>query len=137
MRSYAGKLAADLKPGDCVLLEGPLGAGKSTFARFLIAALGGPEASAGSPTFSIAHEYATPRGEVIHVDLYRLEDEMELEAAGIESYFLERAAIVICEWASRFPQWVERVAPPTSPNSLRIQLEFVPGRPNLRKLLRF
>lgn len=69
----------------------------------------------GSPTFAIAHEYSGARAGVAHVDLYRLESEAEIEAAGIESYFWERPLVVICEWASKFPEF-ERVA--RDPSSL-------------------
>ena len=107
MRAIARALANELRPGDRVLLEGPLGAGKTFFARALVAALGGSRELGGtvaSPTFAIAHEYETARGEVIHLDLYRLESAIEAEAAGVEDALWGRArAIVLVEWLSKFP----------------------------------
>lgn len=85
-----------------VLLEGPMGAGKSTAARALVRAMGCATAAEGSPTFAIAHEYSQPR--VIHLDLYRIESEEELSDAGIPAYFWENPdSLVLSEWTSRFP----------------------------------
>lgn len=92
-----------LAPGDRVLLEGPLGAGKTTFARGLLKGLGVIQPPEGSPSFAIAHEYDSARGEVVHIDLYRIKDESELEDAGINAYYWEREAVVISEWTSLFP----------------------------------
>lgn len=109
VEQVAQDLAQKLKPGDCIVLDGEMGAGKSTFARFLLKALGIGEAHAGSPTFSIAHEYVSTFKDfsrMIHLDLYRLETEEELEAAGIESFFWEDdQALVLVEWLSRFPDF--------------------------------
>jgi tRNA A37 threonylcarbamoyladenosine biosynthesis protein TsaE len=63
----------------------------------------------GSPTFAIAHEYHGRACDVIHIDLYRLRSEGELEEAGIPSYFWEREDIVICEWLSQFSDFEARV----------------------------
>lgn len=102
LRSLAEELVRALRPGDWVLLEGPMGVGKSTFARMILAALKISKFAEGSPTFSIAHEYQSTKGEVIHLDCYRLKDETELEDAGVPSYFWERKAIVLSEWISQF-----------------------------------
>lgn len=86
-----------------MLLEGPMGAGKSTFARAVLESLKVDRPPEGSPTFSIAHEYRSAAGqEVVHLDLYRLKSEAEVEAAGVHAYFWERGAVVLCEWASMF-----------------------------------
>jgi tRNA threonylcarbamoyl adenosine modification protein YjeE len=106
----AQELAAKLKPGDRVLLEGPMGSGKTTFARYLLAALGAQQPSEGSPTFPIVHEYRCPRGEIIHLDFYRLNSGLEIEMAGIPGYFWERDhAIIITEWLSAHPSFRKAV----------------------------
>ena len=87
------------------MLNGPMGAGKSTFARALIKALGVEKDSEGSPSFAIAHEY----GSVVHLDLYRLKVEIEIEEAGIPAYFWEGDSIVLVEWLSSFPSFEEDV----------------------------
>ncbi len=88
-----------------MLLEGPLGAGKSTFARFLLEALGADRPSEGSPTFSLVHLYPL-RGGVIqgaHLDLYRLKSEEEIEEAGLLDYLWDEEGIALVEWLSLWP----------------------------------
>src|ERR1700690_1775209 len=73
LRRLAGLISLYVRSGDLILLEGDLGAGKSTFARFLIRALAGDEAAeVPSPTFALVQSYETPRLPVHHFDLYRL-----------------------------------------------------------------
>lgn len=87
-----------------MLLEGPLGAGKTTLARALLLGLGIDQPPEGSPTFAIAHEYRSRKlGGVAHLDLYRLKSEAELEDAGVLAYFWERKLVVIVEWTSLMP----------------------------------
>src|SRR6185437_12526593 len=69
--ALAARLAAQARPGDCILLEGPLGAGKSTFARaFIRAAAGEPDLEVPSPTFTLVQAYDTSKGEIFHYDLW-------------------------------------------------------------------
>ncbi|GLV49330.1 tRNA (adenosine(37)-N6)-threonylcarbamoyltransferase complex ATPase subunit type 1 TsaE [Thermus sp. LT1-2-5] len=84
-----------LPEGALVVLEGPLGAGKTTFARFLAEAMGfGGRVT--SPTYTLIHTYPTPQGPLVHADLYRLKDPApllpQLEAAR------EGARLVLVEW---------------------------------------
>lgn len=94
-------IARHLAPGDLVLLEGELGAGKTTMARALVHGLGVAEDThVTSPTFALVHEYSG-RCPILHADLYRLGDPRELEELGL----LERIgadAIVLVEWGERF-----------------------------------
>jgi tRNA threonylcarbamoyl adenosine modification protein YjeE len=117
-----------LKRGDRVFLEGELGAGKTTFARAMLEALGIDQPAEGSPTFPIAHEYQSPRGEVIHVDFYRLKREAELEEAGITAYFWEREAIVLSEWISLFPSFRDAVLKTRVGRVFRVTLSRIPNR---------
>lgn len=110
--------------GDRVLLEGELGAGKTTFARALIEALGVVQPPEGSPSFAIAHEYDSPRGNVVHVDLYRLKDPAEIVEAGIEAYFWEREAIVISEWTSMFLEFEQAIFKDAHHRAWIVTLEF-------------
>ena len=94
-------LAARLPPGSTVALSGELGAGKTHFVRGMVGGWGGAE-DATSPTFTLVHEYATPRGPVFHFDLYRAESAEEIWASAHDE--LENSdGLVVVEWADRFP----------------------------------
>lgn len=82
-------------------LVGPLGAGKTEWVKGLAEGLGGKAEMVASPTFVIASEYPGARP-LAHVDLYRLESEGELEAAGFLD-LLDPGRVVAIEWADRFP----------------------------------
>jgi len=95
----AAALARLLRPGDAILLEGPLGAGKSTLARALLRALAGdPALDVPSPTFTLVQAYDTPRGTVHHFDLWRLEGPAGLAELGWDD---AREDIVLVEWPDR------------------------------------
>ena len=101
---FGAGLAATLRPGDIVSLEGDLGAGKTAMARAILRALSGDAAlEVPSPTFAILQPYDTPRGPVLHADLYRLADAAEVEELGLLD---DPEAIVLVEWAERAPQVV-------------------------------
>ncbi len=98
--ALAAKLADDMTPGTVLLLDGPLGAGKSVFARALIRALSdSPALAVPSPTFTLVQTYDTPRGPVWHFDLYRLEEPEEIYELGWEDALA--GAITLVEWPRR------------------------------------
>ena len=79
-----------------VLLTGDLGAGKTTFAKGIANQLTGvPPEEVTSPTFTLIHEYAP---DLLHLDLYRLEDRSDLASLGIEDLLFENNAVLIAEW---------------------------------------
>ena len=94
----ARRLAAELKPGDVICLEGDLGAGKTTFTQGLAAATG-VKGRVTSPTFCIVQEHAGERF-LVHMDLYRLHGEDDVIAIGWEDY-LAQGAILVVEWPER------------------------------------
>lgn len=103
-REYARRFASGLGLGDVVCLTGPLGAGKTEFMRG-IAEVFGCDEQLSSPTFSLMNIYeGTLRGnpfEVHHFDLYRIESEKELDAAGFDEY-LSGPFLSVVEWGERF-----------------------------------
>lgn len=97
-------LAAGLAPGTTVALEGEVGAGKTHFVRGLVEGWGGT-ASATSPTFALVHEYASPRGPVYHLDLYRAGSAAEVWSAAHDELG-DACGLAVIEWADRFPSLV-------------------------------
>lgn len=83
-----------------VLIEGQMGAGKTTTIRNLLSYLS-DNAFQGSPTFSLVNEYSSKLGQAIyHFDLYRIEDPSELQQIGIEEYF-ENQSLSFIEWPEK------------------------------------
>ena len=81
-------------------LIGNLGAGKTTFVRGLIQEFGFDE-FVKSPTFTIVESYESDNLKVFHFDLYRIEDDRELQAIGVEDYLTEENAITLVEWPEK------------------------------------
>ncbi|HEX8525686.1 tRNA (adenosine(37)-N6)-threonylcarbamoyltransferase complex ATPase subunit type 1 TsaE [Allosphingosinicella sp.] len=99
-QALGARLAAVLRPGDVVGLYGTLGAGKTTLARGILRGLGF-EGDVASPTFPIVLAYEPPdvRLPVWHVDLYRIEDEAEIEELGLDEAGSHAALLI--EWPER------------------------------------
>ena len=97
MEQLGSKLAGLLRPGDLVLLAGPLGAGKTTLTRGIGRGLS-TQGTIQSPTFVLARSHRIPNGKLVHVDAYRLSSAMELDDLDIDF----ENSIVIVEWARDF-----------------------------------
>ena len=106
------KLADLLTPPKMLILRGDLGAGKTTLVKGIATALGAADPDeVTSPTFTLVHEYAgTLDGKpvkLLHLDLYRLDAERQLESLGLEEMRTDDA-IVLVEWGEKFPSVVAR-----------------------------
>jgi tRNA threonylcarbamoyladenosine biosynthesis protein TsaE len=99
LQKMARGVAPQLRPGDLIFLSGDLGTGKTTFARAAIQELGF-KGVISSPTFTLVETYQTRSGPVIHIDLYRLEHEAELETIGIRDH-LDGESICLIEWPQK------------------------------------
>ncbi len=102
-KSLATQVSACLRPGDVVTLDGDLGAGKTTFSQYLIAALSPVPVEVTSPTFSLLQTYPVTLAngvqcELSHYDLYRIESESALIELGLEDALL---GVSLIEWPGR------------------------------------
>ena len=97
MSTFGGAIAERLRPGDVVALSGGLGAGKTTLARAIIAALG-HSGEVPSPSFAIIETYDPPtvRLPLVHADFYRLDDPSEAAQIGLDDY--RDGAALLAEW---------------------------------------
>ena len=100
--AFGARLAAVAGPGDVIALSGPLGAGKTSVARGLLAALG-LAGEAPSPSFAIVQPYDPPevRFPVLHVDLYRIEAPEEARELGLDEARAD--SLLVVEWPERLP----------------------------------
>jgi tRNA threonylcarbamoyladenosine biosynthesis protein TsaE len=122
-RLVAAALAPLLRPGDAMLLKGPLASGKTAFVQELVASLGS-KAEVTSPTFTIAQFYPLPSGTFLHIDAYRLSSVAEFRDLGLEDFAAE--SITAVEWGDIVEQ--------DFPEALSIEFEFVAIEDNARKL---
>ena len=95
----ARRIGARLAPGDTLLLEGGIGAGKTHFARALIQSLLETPEDVPSPTFTLVQVYDTAKGPVWHADLYRLTAPDEVQELGLLEAF--DSAVCLVEWPDR------------------------------------
>jgi tRNA threonylcarbamoyl adenosine modification protein YjeE len=118
-RELGRYIADELRPGDMVGLSGGLGSGKTTLARAIIRALAGDRAlEVPSPAFTLMQSYDTPRGPVMHADLYRIGDADELREVGFDEAAATGIALV---------EWPERAASALKPGRLEIALDLASG----------
>ncbi len=121
----ARNLGALLRPGDCLLLEGAIGAGKTHFARHLIQSLIEIPEDVPSPTFTLVQTYDTTAGELWHADLYRLSAPEEIEELGLTEA-METAICLI--------EWPDRLGPLTPPGALRLSFATTDADEDTRRL---
>ncbi|SVA12261.1 uncharacterized protein METZ01_LOCUS65115 [marine metagenome] len=91
-----------LEPGDVVYLRGELGTGKTAFARAIIQQRGSAD-SVTSPTFTLIETYHLDDVSVVHLDLYRIESDAQMEGIGLRDY-LDGRWICLIEWPDRAPR---------------------------------
>lgn len=103
----AKEFVKTLKTGDIVLLQGDLGAGKTTFVKGIVSALHGNPDDVTSPTFTILNEYDLPQYPIYHFDLYRLSNPNELYNIGYEEYFYGDGVCFI-EWPERAEEFFDK-----------------------------
>jgi tRNA threonylcarbamoyladenosine biosynthesis protein TsaE len=113
-RSVGGTLALGemmtelLRAPKLVVLRGDLGAGKTTLVKGMAVALGAAEDEVSSPTFTLVQEYRGRKVRLIHLDVYRLETEQELEGIGLWEMADAADALVVVEWGEKFASVMER-----------------------------
>ena len=101
------RLASELFPPKLVLLCGELGAGKTTLVKGIAQAFGAAsEEEVTSPTFTLVHEYRSPKVNVYHIDLYRVDTPRELETLGLDD-LLDSKSVLLIEWGEKFTRFRE------------------------------
>ncbi len=102
-------MGRQLGGGELVVLEGPLGIGKTVFARGIAAGLGIDPDQVCSPSYTIVQEYDGERSRMYHIDLYRIEHGDEIGTLGLDE-LLETGAVIVVEWGERLPESYRRHA---------------------------
>jgi tRNA threonylcarbamoyladenosine biosynthesis protein TsaE len=129
-RAVAASVAAMLAPEggrtSAVVLEGPLGAGKTTFAREVVEALGLRGVAVTSPSFALVNVY---RGEptVYHVDLYRVTRPSEVEGLDLEDLLDDPKGVTIVEWPEPILDLLPR-------RTIRVRIDFSPAGETARRI---
>jgi tRNA threonylcarbamoyladenosine biosynthesis protein TsaE len=99
------KLAAELKPGNVVLLRGDLGAGKTTLVKGIAEGFSAAKADrVTSPTFTLIHEYRGPKVSLYHIDLYRIDTQRELDTLALDD-LMDAGSILLIEWGDKFERF--------------------------------
>ncbi len=132
--ALGARLALVARAGDCVLLEGPIGAGKSHLARAFIQARLGRNEDVPSPSYTLVQIYEADGVEIWHADLYRLTHPDEVWELGLDDAFAKAVCLI---------EWPDRLGRHLPPGALHLRLEAwgdgrravaTGGRPHLRKV---
>lgn len=115
--SLGRKFSSLLRKGDVVVLEGPLGAGKTTFIKGILSGLGIKKDMVISPSFTLIREYKAPKMMIYHIDLYRIENKKELINLGYQDYFYSPGGLSLIEWGQR----IEGILP----EYLKVRISFL------------
>jgi len=125
--AFGRTLAETLASPTLVVLRGALGSGKTTVVKGIAEAFhAASEEDVTSPTFTLVHEYRSPRVNVYHIDLYRVDTQRELETLGLDDLIAENSVLLI-EWGEKFPRFqrerdVEIVLERVGESERRIQI---------------
>ena len=111
--AISAEITKSLHPGDIVLLEGPLGAGKTTFVRGILHDLGYQDI-VRSPTFNLIQTFET-KPPIMHADLYRVES---AEGIGLEDYLETHVCLI--EWGDRTKGWIN------PDDTWKVKIDFAP-----------
>lgn len=123
--AWGERYGRDLHYPTFIALTGDLGAGKTTLVRAIARAQGEME-PVTSQSYGIVREYASPRGPVFHLDLYRLEGPQDLLQIGWEDILRLKALVMV--------EWPDRAMGQLPPDHVTLHLEHIPGRPDVRRL---
>ncbi len=115
-KKLANDFATTLCGGEVVLLNGDLGAGKTTFTQFVFASLGVKDV-VNSPTFAILKSYQGDKFKLHHFDTYRITAEEAIEA-GFDEIFNEKDSVIFVEWS-------ENIAPLIPDNTIKINIKYL------------
>ena len=126
LRQWGEELGRSSNPPLLITLTGDLGVGKTTLAQAICIGYG-VEEPVTSPTYALVHKYSSPRSDVYHVDLYRLDDPSQLTNIGWDDIITEHALVIV--------EWPERAGSRMPANHLPIDLDYVADDPDRRILL--
>jgi len=126
LRAWGRDLGQAINAPLVISLSGDLGAGKTTLAQAICEGYGVAE-QVTSPTYALVLKYDAPKSPVYHVDLYRLDNENQLQNIGWDDLMSDQAVTIV--------EWPERAGDRMPASHLHIDLEHVPGDDGHRVLL--
>jgi tRNA threonylcarbamoyladenosine biosynthesis protein TsaE len=126
MCKLGGNIASVAEIGDVICLSGPLGAGKTVFARAFVRALTNSDENVPSPTFTLMQYYDGGPIPIFHYDLYRVESEADIQELGFDDAVANGVLLI---------EWPERVSSEIFTNRLGIQIDCFPAdQPDMRRV---